>query len=70
MAWTKTQSGSQGPEVFITLSEEALNDSSKTLLFSDLGSDALHLEILAVRIELTAGKQQPVGLHDAADLPV
>ncbi len=53
MAWTKEQSGSAGPELVVTLSEEAPDASSKTLLFSDVGVGA-QMEILAIRIEFVA----------------
>ena len=52
MAWTSTKAGNKGPEIAILLSELATNDSSKDLLFADIGEGS-HLELVAIRIELT-----------------
>ncbi len=53
MAFTTTTSAKYRGSSIVTVSDIGLNDSSKTLLLSDLDANVVYAELLAVRIELT-----------------
>lgn len=55
MAWTLTKAGSKSSEIAVLLSEVAVDDSNKDLIYgTDLPSFGSHMELVAVRIEFTA----------------
>lgn len=72
MAWTMVRSTKAERETVVALSEEALNDSSKDLRFTEDVGFGSELEVLSLRIEFTAtatvgSRVLRVQVADAAD---